>query len=158
MRIIVLSDSHRDFRAIERVFDKNPTAEMFIFLGDGENEIDYLISKNFDKQVLKVRGNCDFSLSTPLVKTVSVGEHKILFLHGDSHGVKSSTERVYSLAIENNADIALFGHTHRRHYEYKNGIHLLNPGSVSIPRDGKEPSYAFIDITQAGVVCNHVDV
>ncbi|MFA5658137.1 MAG: metallophosphoesterase [Oscillospiraceae bacterium] len=158
MRIIAVSDSHRNFDALERVFRRNPDADMFIFLGDGERDIEYVASLYPEKQVLAVCGNCDYNSTLPPVRTVSVGDRKILFLHGHSHGVKYSHDGILKLGKENGASVVLFGHTHQRFYRYEDGIHILNPGSVSLPRDGKKPSYAFVDITPAGIVCNHVDV
>ena len=57
------------------------------------------------------------------------------------------------------ADIVLFGHTHERfsYYDSDSGIYLLNPGSLSEPRDGKGKSYGVIDIVKSGVVMNIAD-
>ncbi|MGI6404129.1 MAG: metallophosphoesterase family protein [Oscillospiraceae bacterium] len=52
------------------------------------------------------------------------------------------------------ADICCFGHTHTPLSLYRDGVYLLNPGSLSQPRVGF-PSYAVIDLTQAGVAIHH---
>lgn len=62
---------------------------------------------------------------------------KILFSHGHTFGVKYSLDRIYYKAKEIGAKIVLFGHTHCRYYSYEDGVHILNPGSASCPRDGK---------------------
>ena len=72
--------------------------------------------------------------------------------------MKYSLDRLKKLAIENNADIIAFGHTHVRYTNYENGLYVINPGSASCPRDGKSPSYAFIDITDAGIATNIVSL
>ncbi len=158
MRIIAVSDSHRSFDALDKVFRRNTDADMFLFLGDGERDIEYAASLYPEKQVLAVRGNCDVNSLLPDIRVINAGEHKILLLHGHSHNVKYSVDAISRLGRENGASVVLFGHTHQRFYRYEDGLHILNPGSVALPRDGKLPSYAFVDITSAGIVCNHVDV
>ncbi len=54
-------------------------------------------------------------------------------------------------ARENNAQIAVFGHTHVAHCVYEQGVYLLNPGSASSPRAGRA-SYGIVDITPNGIV------
>lgn len=154
----MISDTHRHFDALHKIFSRNEDADLFIFLGDGERELEDIQALYPNKKILSVSGNCDFLSNSPYISITTQQGKKILFLHGHTHGVKSGPSRVISLARENNADIVLFGHTHQRYYSYQDGLHILNPGSASNPRDGKHPSYAFIDITSAGIVCNHVDV
>ncbi|MDE7234655.1 MAG: metallophosphatase family protein, partial [Ruminiclostridium sp.] len=38
MKIIVISDTHRDFDAMEKIVNDNRSADLFIHLGDGERE------------------------------------------------------------------------------------------------------------------------
>ena len=38
-------------------------------------------------------------------------------------------------------DIVLYGHTHVPAFEQKNGNYYVNPGSVSIPKEGSRHSY-----------------
>ena len=48
-------------------------------------------------------------------------------------------------------DIAMFGHTHRPYLEMEEDLTLLNPGSLSYPRqDGRKPSYMIMEIDSAG--------
>lgn len=39
----------------------------------------------------------------------------------------------------------LHGHTHVLRVERKDGILILNPGSVSIPKEGNPPTYAVLE-------------
>ena len=158
MRIIVYSDTHGSFSAHAEIFQRNDTADDFLFLGDGERELDTIRLLYPDKTVVNVAGNCDFGSMTPAVDIFMANGTKILFTHGHTLGVKYSTDRLFYKAKEIDAKIVLFGHTHCRHYSYEEGIHILNPGSASQPRDFKGKSYAFIDILDSGIVCNHVDL
>ena len=39
-------------------------------------------------------------------------------------------------------DIVMFGHTHKPYFEQKDGITVLNPGSLAYPRqEGRKGSY-----------------
>jgi len=158
-RIVVFSDTHGSFRAANRIVRKNPSADLFIFLGDGENDIEQLKHLYPKKQILSVMGNCDAYSDAPkeLVYTAPNGV-KIFAAHGNEYSVGSSVQKIYYRALELGAQIVLFGHTHTRFYNYADGVHILNPGSAACPRDGLEPSYAFIDILENGIFCSHVDV
>lgn len=161
MRIIAVSDTHRDAGALETVLLRNPRADLFVHLGDGEEELDLLLAKFPDlaPRVWHVRGNCDYGSISPPVLTMGLCDgHKLLAVHGHLHGVKYSTASLVALAAQEGADIVLFGHTHERYAGYENGIYLLNPGSAGCPRDGKPPSYGYVDLTPAGVVTNHVEL
>lgn len=158
MRIIAFSDTHKRFDVMLRIVEDNKDAGMFIFLGDGERELDDLRSYYPNTKILNVSGNCDFnSMAKSVDATFSEGK-KILFLHGHMHNVKYGTQGIVKLAHDNNADIVLFGHTHQRYCSYEDGVYVFNPGSAGQPRDGKAPSYGFIDITKAGIVCGHKEL
>lgn len=158
MRIVVFSDTHGNAGAIDNIVERNKEVKHFIFLGDGQREVERAVEKYPDKEFHIVAGNCDFASKLPKEGFLEIGGHKILFTHGHAQAVGFSLDRLCYLALYNNADIALFGHTHARHYEYTNGVHMLNPGSASAPRDGNYPSYAFIDIEKGGIVYNHVSL
>ena len=42
-------------------------------------------------------------------------------------------------------DILIHGHTHVLRAEQKEGYILLNPGSVSIPKEGNPPTYGIYE-------------
>ena len=158
MRIIVVSDSHGSYSALEKVFERNLSADIFVHLGDGEKELDQIAIRYPQCDIRHVAGNCDFASFSPNMMIIGAGDYKILATHGNRYGVNYSIDSVKKVALENNADIVLFRHTHARLQKYEDGIYFLNPGSASTPRDGKKPSYGFIDITKAGIVTNIVDL
>lgn len=158
MRIIVYSDTHGNFSAHLEIFKQNEKADAFIFLGDGERELDKIRSLYPEKTILNVAGNCDHASMTPCSDIFMANGIKILFTHGHLDRVKYSLDRLFYKAKEIDAKIVLFGHTHCRYYSYEEGIHMLNPGSASQPRDFKGKSYAFIDILDSGIFCSHVEL
>lgn len=159
MRIVVMSDSHRQFGPLQRIMEQQPDADMYIHLGDSEGSCDMLKIMYPDKNFFFVRGNCDSDISIPEFLVIPAGDnHRIFAAHGHRHAVKMHLNTIMEAAAANRCDIVLYGHLHTRYNSYENGIHILNPGSCSCPRDGLRPSYAFIDIVGNGVFKNIVSL
>lgn len=136
-------------------------ADLFIHLGDGEEELDLLLTQfpDLSARTWHVKGNCDYdSMSLPVLTLGLEHSHRLVATHGHNYGVNSSLEHLKALARQNDADLALFGHTHVRCARYEDGLYLLNPGSVSCPRDGMPPSYGIVDVTEQGILTNIVPV
>ncbi len=146
MRILVISDSHGSLSSIENAIEQQPDAKHIIFLGDGENDIENASYIYNDRIFHIVCGNCDFSSTKPDNQTLTICGKRIFICHGHHYGVKSSIERLISKAIAEKADIVLFGHTHTAYTEYRDGLYIMNPGSIS------RSSYGFIDITESGIM------
>lgn len=150
-RIIVFSDSHNYVDTLCEIVNRHPKADCFLHLGDGARDVEDLRIWFPDKQILAVRGNCDYGTDEAYERTLDVGATRIFFTHGHTYGVKQGGDRILAKARELSADIACFGHTHQSLCVYQDGIHLLNPGSTGLPRNGIA-SYGMIDLTQAGIV------
>lgn len=151
MRVLVISDSHRNGRVIEKILYAQPTASHVFFLGDlaGDMEdFEYIFP---EKQFHILSGNCDYFSTFPSSGIEKVSGKKIFYTHGHTLGVKSSTVHLLKTAKEQGCDIALFGHTHIPLTLYEDGVWIVNPGSCNSPRDGK-PTYAVIDIEENGIM------
>ncbi|MBR1863209.1 MAG: metallophosphoesterase [Ruminococcus sp.] len=159
MRIIVFSDTHGNYSAMHKIFKRNGTADLFIFLGDGLNEFLRLKAHYLDWNIIGIKGNCDFSPDMPDHDIITLKDgRKIFFAHGDKWAVRFTLDRIYNKAKEEGCCIALFGHTHVRYAEQRGDVLILNPGSAGQPRDGLPASYAWIDLTDSGITYNHVDL
>lgn len=159
MRIVVFSDTHGNFSAMHKIIKRNGNADLFLFLGDGMNEYKRLKAHYLDSAMACVKGNCDFAPDMPdhSIYTLPDGK-RIFFTHGDKWRVRAGVDKVFEKAKAEGCCIALYGHTHCRFAEMREGILILNPGSAGQPRDGKPACYAWIDITDSGMVYNHVDL
>jgi hypothetical protein len=155
-----MSDSHRNYFAVEKIVRRNLDADMFIHLGDGEEDVDKVILRYPEtaSRFVHVKGNCDFGSLSENVYTMPINGHKLYATHGYLQGVKYSLDNLKRIALANECDIILFGHTHERYMHYENGIYMMNPGSASCPHDGNKPSFGCIDISDAGVLTNIVDI
>lgn len=158
MKIVVMSDSHGNYSAVEKIMKKAPDGDLYIHLGDGEREFSRLVESYPDKKFRYVRGNCDYSYEHEKTAVFTMNGIKTIATHGHEFSVKYSVDRLRYLALENDAKIVLFGHTHCRFECYEDGIYFLNPGSCALPRDMKPASFGVIDISPAGIVTNIVEV
>ena len=148
MRILVMSDTHRDYYAAVSAVRQQPSAEVILHLGDGEEEADRLALQFAKKMVVSVRGNCDWGSQKPNDALLHFEGKTIYMAHGHLYNVKMSYYPICCAARERQADIVLFGHTHLPVTDYDDGLYLMNPGSL------REENYGIIDITPAGIVTN----
>lgn len=147
MRIIVTSDSHRRANYLLEIIEKHyENADLFINLGDGEDDVDSALMLYPKLKIERVCGNCDWGSSLPLTKQITANGKKIFFSHGHPFYVKHGYEVIEQKAQELGADICLFGHTHVPYTAFKDGIYYMNPGAVC---DGV---YGIIDIVDNGIM------
>lgn len=139
IKVVVLSDTHRNKNVIEQI--TKIAADAYIHCGDSELSYDDPVLQN----IYTVRGNCDLDERFPLSKLIVVGDKRILVVHGHQHNVKSSLMSLHYLAQEQDANIVLFGHSHLYGAEMIENILFVNPGSPLYPRGGKRETYAIIE-------------
>ena len=151
MRLVVLSDTHGNTRAINGIQHLFDSADKVIHLGDHFYDMDSFAPSLKDK-LITVYGNCDGGGED---KIITLDNVKILICHGDKYHVKLGLTRIFLKAKEIGANLVLFGHTHRAKIDYSEGITLLNPGSMT--RFGKN-SYAIIDIDDGVITPNLVEI
>lgn len=154
MRVLVVSDTHHDGWALNQAISAQPSAEVVIHLGDGEQEALEAKRSFPKKQFYMVRGNCDWGSQLHAHLMLTLAGKKLFLTHGYAENVKFGTDEVIRAAQERGADILLFGHTHEAFTDYVNGLYIMNPGSLH----GWEGTYGYIDITDAGIVTNIVHI
>ena len=153
MRIIVVSDTHGDFHSLQKLVEKHRRdAELFMHLGDGAQDVEQIRTLYPKCRILQVRGNSDIGSDAMFLGCFSLGPARIFYTHGHLYNVKFDMEQLLQAAKEVEANVVLFGHTHQALYQYRSGVHLLNPGSLGHPKDGKK-SYGVVDLTEQGIVC-----
>ena len=148
MLIAVVSDTHRMRKYINLAKKVVKQADILIHLGDNIEDVE-ILEQGFGGEVYAVAGNCDYSSKYPKEGIIEVSGKKIFFTHGDLYGVKSSMNNIYYRGRELSVDVVLFGHTHQQIIEKEQGVILMNPGSISLPRF-KGRYVGFIDIDDNG--------
>lgn len=147
MKLLVLSDSHGNVenmvRAVETV-----KPDMIVHLGDvmrdGQKLHAFFPAIPFEQ----VPGNCDLGAFDQPEKILCIEDKRILMCHGHTLHVKESLLTAMYAALEQKADIFLFGHTHRIFSEIRNGVAMLNPGSIG---DYRYPTYGIVEIVKGDI-------
>ncbi len=128
--VCVISDSHGNRTAIDKLFPIFAESDYVIHLGDTSSDGQY-IKNAFGGKVYTVNGNCDFIRVGEDELTAEIDGVKIFACHGDRYGVKRGYDRLAYRAEELGCKVALFGHTHCATEEQIGGIQLFNPGTLS---------------------------
>ena len=147
MRVVVMSDSHGDPQAVQQVLQQHPTADGFLHLGDGYR--DWAFEQISPPRFLRgVCGNNDWSSAVPEQLVLDLDGVVTLAVHGHTCGVKGGLGRLKQLAQQKNAQLVLFGHTHRPFTDYTDSMWLVNPGSLG---EYRNPTYCIVEIKNGKV-------
>lgn len=151
MKILIVSDTHGRHQNLETVLEKEKPLDMLIHLGDVEGGDDY-IRLVAECPLEVVAGNNDFYSNLPIERILQIGKYNVLMTHGHYYYVNGGLSHIRRAIDEKKLDIVMFGHTHRPIIEeYKNAT-ILNPGSISYPRqEERQPSYIIMDLDEDGV-------
>ena len=141
MKILVVSDTHGYNDSMYEVIAREAPFDMLIHCGDIHEEYERLRSK-VDCTLLVVAGNNDYDADLPRMREFSIGAYKAILTHGHRYRLYSDLSSLYYLAVENHADYVFFGHTHVPMIVEEGPVTLINPGSLTYPRQrGRQPSY-----------------
>ncbi len=141
MKILVVSDTHGYNDSMYDVMRKESPFDMMIHCGDIHDEYERLRSK-VDCTLLVVAGNNDYDTDLPRMRDFSLGRYKAILTHGHRYRLYSDLSPLFYLAVENQADYVFFGHTHVPMIVEQGPVTLINPGSLTYPRQsGRKPSY-----------------
>lgn len=128
MKILVLSDSHGNVDAMKQVVERERPDEI-LHLGDCVRDAEALRSCGIPLTL--VPGNCDYRPNLPDILTLQREGIRIYMTHGHLHSVKIQYQRILYAALEAEAQVVLFGHTHRPECFYERGLWVLNPGACN---------------------------
>lgn len=127
---------------------------MVFHLGDTEGDT------NAEKLAAKaacpfyvVAGNHDYNSGNPMELIVPIGEEKAWLLHSHIYMTMLSRKPLVKDAKKRGCSLVFYGHTHRVNLEEIDGVTLVNPGSISFPRDYRHfnPSYIVMDTEKQGL-------
>lgn len=97
-------------------------------------------------EICAVRGNCEAEVDQMVLEFPVMADYCIL-IEG-SHTIYATHGHIYNednLPPLKNGDVLIHGHTHVLRAEQREGYVLLNPGSVSIPKEGNPPTYGVLE-------------
>ncbi len=152
MKILIASDLHGSAywcrRLMEEIEKEQP--DRIVLLGDllyhgPRNDLprEYApkqvipILSSLKEKILAVRGNCEAEVDQMVLPFPCLADFSQLFVDGRlmhlTHGHHQNPQNLPPLP---QGSIFLYGHTHVKFDQVVDGIRCLNPGSVSIPKDG----------------------
>jgi putative phosphoesterase len=156
-RVAVFSDTHGRFTRLPAALDKIQKAggaELLLHLGDYGNDAETIADK-LGVPFVAVRGNNDYFSDLPRKKVVQIEDASILLVHGDAYYNLSPLIRE---AKRERCAAVLFGHTHVPLLQADGALLIVNPGSLSLPRQGCPPSFALLEIDGTDVNVKMVSV
>ena len=161
MKLLIASDIHGSAfwcgKLLEAAGRENP--DKLILLGDllyhgprndlpqgyAPKEVIPMLSSWQDK-ILAVRGNCEAEVDQMVLPFPCMADYAVLMADGKSfyltHGHLWNPDKLPPLEA---GTVFLSGHTHIKLDVTANGIRCLNPGSVSIPKDGSHSYLVYED-------------
>ena len=142
MKILAISDTHGKLNKVRDVWSKLNDIDLVLHAGDYYSDAKALASE-LPVPVIGVRGNCDGGRRDDF-EIVETEYGNILLVHGHSQGVDYDLSNLGYFAMEHDCCAAVYGHTHRASVLEEEDIYFINPGSLSLPRDGSGGSYAII--------------
>lgn len=152
MKVLVISDTHGDLTNLKEVLKLERPIDMIMHLGDichDEEEIRELAGQSCT--VAMVKGNCDYFSGEPATRDFELGNHKIHMEHG--HHLPDSLQSISYKAEELGADMVFFGHTHKPLLTRQGNVQIVNPGSLSRPRQADGiPTYIIMKIDKKGEI------
>lgn len=161
MKYMIASDLHGSAYYCSKLFEAfdREAADKLILLGDllyhgPRNDLpkeyapkEVIAQLNeYKSKLLCVRGNCEAEVDQMVLEFPILADYMIWNLESRmvfvTHGHLYHEENLPHLQ---NGDILLHGHTHIPAIEEKAGYFYLNPGSVSMPKGGSQPSYLIYE-------------
>ena len=161
MKLMIASDIHGSAYYCRKMLEAydGEKADKLLLLGDilyhgPRNDLpkeyapkEVIAMLNARKQeLLCVRGNCDTEVDQMVLEFPVMADYCILSIDGKTlyatHGHVYNQNNLPPLC---EGDILIHGHTHVLKAEQMEGYILLNPGSVSIPKEGNPPTYAVLE-------------
>lgn len=150
MKVLIVSDSHRDNSNIEKVLKKVKPIDMLIHCGDAEGAERY-IQQLAECPIYVVAGNNDFFSTLQKELVFNIDKYKVFLTHGHYYYVSMGTERLVEEAKLRGVDIVMYGHTHKPLIDIRDDIVIINPGSISYPRqEGRKPTYIIMETDEYG--------
>lgn len=164
MKYLFASDIHGSAYYCRKLLEayKQSGAKRLILLGDilyhgprndlpreyAPKEVIALLNE-YKKEIYCVRGNCDTEVDQMVLEFPIMADYGLFELNGRTfyatHGHIFNKDHLPPVLP---GDILIHGHTHILMAEIAEGITILNPGSVAIPKGGNPPTYGLLDGNQ----------
>lgn len=149
MKVLVISDTHGKIDYAKMILDQTIPKGVGAVLHCGDYVTDArLLQKAYPNiEVYSVNGNCDVGFGSTYSEVVTIENVDIFMTHGHRYSVKWGEYDDFIIdTIAHGAQIGVCGHSHCAYLDRSDEVIILNPGSITSPRDGYKPSYAILEL------------
>ena len=152
MKLMFISDIHGSYKYAKKALEiyEEEKAEKLVILGDilyhgPRNDLPdgydpkkvIKLLNSYKNKIIAVRGNCDAEVDQMVLEfpiradyaTIDIDNHHFFLTHGHLFDENN-------LPNLNRGDIFVYGHIHRQVAKNENGIYIINPSSISLPKEG----------------------
>ncbi len=152
MKVLIVSDTHGRDRELEQVILKETPFDMLIHCGDVEGR-EFYIEALAECSCCIVAGNNDFFSDLDREQEISISGKRALVTHGHYYGVSMDISGIVEEARDRGCEIVFFGHTHKPVVVEREGVLVVNPGSLAYPRQSDhKPSYGVLETNGKGEI------
>ncbi|MCL2084358.1 MAG: YfcE family phosphodiesterase [Oscillospiraceae bacterium] len=155
MKLLVLSDSHRDIQRM-RYAAGQARPDAVLHLGDHIGDARELSRHMPGIDFYMVRGNCDFQAPGQDELLLTLEGVRIYAAHGHAHGVKGGLETIAAHGRRVEAGLVLYGHTHQASVRRARGVWLMNPGQTERHDSIRPASYGVVTVKDGAFECETV--
>ncbi|AVP55473.1 phosphoesterase [Clostridium tetani] len=161
MKLFFISDIHGSSYYLEKVINiyEKEKADYLVILGDelyhgarnplpkeyNPKKVAEILNK-YKNKIIAVRGNCDSEvdqmvLNYPIMSDYSIilyNNRRLFLTHGHIYNKNN-------LPTISNGDVFIYGHTHVPLAERINNIFIINPGSITFPKENTPHCYGILE-------------
>jgi len=161
MKLLIASDIHGSYYYCNKLVDAffREKADKILLLGDllyhgPRNDLpkDYSpksvieLLNSVKENILCVRGNCDTEVDQMVLDFAILADYAYISIDGtDIFATHGHVYNENNLPKLKNYDILLHGHTHVPLCKEKDSVLIVNPGSVSIPKENSVHGYIIFE-------------
>lgn len=161
MKLFFISDIHGSLHYLKKALDQyeKEAADYIVILGDElyhgarnplpegyhPKEVAVLLNSYADK-IIAVRGNCDSEVDQMVLEFPVMSDYSTILHQGRriflSHGHIYGPDHLPKLS---RGDLFVYGHTHIPVAEKREDIYVINPGSISMPKENNPNTYGVLE-------------
>lgn len=160
VKLFFVSDIHGSAYYLKKALQRfnEDGADYIVILGDelyhgarnplprdyNPKEVTALLNE-YSSRIIAVRGNCDSEIDSVVLDFPMMSDYSVLFYNGRrlflTHGHIYNEENMPKLK---SGDAMLYGHTHVPRAEKVGDVFLINPGSITFPKENYPNSYGIL--------------
>ena len=162
MKIVIVADIHDNIVNLEKLIGwcRNNSIKTMICAGDVTNaETLKYLAKEFKDNVYLIRGNMDIYEESEVYKYKNIiyhGRFGVAKIDNKKVGICHEPSFINELLKKEKCDLIFYGHTHKPWLEEKNGVTVINPGTLGAVF--QRASFAVWDTTTAKIDLNLLEL